>query len=133
MRDKYLPMLLSLPICNAWARYLPNISFFGIPLNPGPFTIKEHVIIIVIASVGSGPAYAVSVAPTWQIMSGCSVLFKLLQSLQTNIIAAQKVYYNQHPPFACEFYGFFCSPIRFIGRFLLTITQISGCCSCQRS
>ena len=66
LRDKTLPMLLSLPICKAWAHYLPNISVFGIPVNPGPFTIKEHVIItiIIMASVGSGPAYAVSVAPT---------------------------------------------------------------------
>jgi hypothetical protein len=62
-------MLLSLPICKAWARYLPNISFFGIPLNPGPFTIKEHVIITTMADVGLLPAYAVSVALTWQIMS----------------------------------------------------------------
>ena len=57
-------MLLSLPICKAWAYYLPNISVFGIPLNPGPFTIKEHVIITIMASVGSGPAYAVSEAST---------------------------------------------------------------------
>jgi hypothetical protein len=75
LRDKFFPMLLSLPICKAWARYLPNISFFGIPLNPGPFTINEHVIITIMAGVGSEPAYAVSVAPTWQIMSGlfCSI------------------------------------------------------------
>ena len=68
-------MLLSLPICKAWARYLPNISFFGISLNPGPFTIKEHVIITIMASIGARAAYAVSVAPIWQIMSGlfCSV------------------------------------------------------------
>jgi hypothetical protein len=68
-------MLLSLPICKGWARYLPNISFFGIPLNPGPFTIKEHVIITIMAGIGEGPAYAVSVAQTWQIMPGlfCSV------------------------------------------------------------
>ena len=71
-------MLLSFPICKAWARYLPNISFFGIPLNPGPFTIKEHVIITIMAGVGAGPAYAVSVAPTWQIMPG---LFCFIQSL----------------------------------------------------
>jgi OPT oligopeptide transporter protein len=73
-------MLLSLPICMAWARYMPNISFFGIPLNPGPFTIKEHVIITIMAEVGSNPAYAVSVAPTWQLCQGGSVLFELLQS-----------------------------------------------------
>ncbi|KAN0109004.1 OPT oligopeptide transporter [Russula decolorans] len=59
--NKYFPMLLSLPICKAWARYLPNISFFGIPLNPGPFTIKEHVIITIMAGVGAGPAYATDI------------------------------------------------------------------------
>ncbi|KAF8493699.1 OPT oligopeptide transporter protein-domain-containing protein [Russula emetica] len=76
--DQFVPMLLSLPIGKAWARYLPNISFFGIPLNPGPFTIKEHVIITIMAGVGAGPAYAIE------------------------IIAVQKVYYNQHPPFAYQ-------------------------------
>ncbi|KAF8493687.1 OPT oligopeptide transporter [Russula emetica] len=78
LRDKFFPMLLSLPIGKAWARYLPNISFFGIPLNPGPFTIKEHVIITIMADVGSDPAYA------------------------NDIIAVQKVFYNQHPPFAYQ-------------------------------
>ncbi|KAN0103573.1 oligopeptide transporter [Russula decolorans] len=76
--SQYFPMLLSLPICKAWARYLPNISFFGIPLNPGPFTIKEHVIITIMAGIGAGSAYA------------------------TDIIAVQKVFYNQHPPFAYQ-------------------------------
>ncbi|KAN0103685.1 oligopeptide transporter [Russula decolorans] len=76
--NQFFPMLLSLPICKAWARYLPNISFFGIPLNPGPFTIKEHVIITIMAGVGSEPAYA------------------------TEVIAVQKIFYNQHPPFAYQ-------------------------------
>jgi hypothetical protein len=80
MPDKIFPLQLSLPIGKAWARYMPNISFFGIPLNPGPFTIKEHVLITIMAGVGSGPAYAVSVAPTWQLCQGGSVLFKLIRS-----------------------------------------------------
>jgi hypothetical protein len=94
-------MLLSLPICKAWARYPPNISFFGIPLNPGPFTIKEHVIITVMAGIGAGPAYAVSVASNYVRV----VLFRSssYNLLQTDIIAVQKVFYNQHPPFACKF------------------------------
>ena len=67
-------MLLTLPICKAWARYLPNISLFGIPLNPGPFTIKEHVLITIMAGVGTSNGYAVS-SPNSAIMSGlfCSV------------------------------------------------------------
>ena len=69
LREKYVPLMLSLPICKAWARYLPNVSLFGIPLNPGPFTIKEHVIITVMVGVGFTSAYAVSIAPHWKIAS----------------------------------------------------------------
>ena len=54
-----VPLLLSYPIGKAWARYLPNVSLFGMSLNPGPFTIKEHVIITIMATVSDGPAYAV--------------------------------------------------------------------------
>jgi OPT oligopeptide transporter protein len=43
----------------AWARYMPNVSIFGMPLNPGPFTIKEHVIAMAMAGVGDGSAYGV--------------------------------------------------------------------------
>ena len=80
LRSKFLPQLLTLPICKAWARYLPNISFFGVPLNPGPFTVKEHVIITIMAAVGAETAYAISVAPTWQNYVGSFDLFELLQS-----------------------------------------------------
>jgi OPT oligopeptide transporter protein len=48
-------MLLSFPIGKAWARYMPNVSIFGISLNPGPFTIKEHVIVTVIATTNPYP------------------------------------------------------------------------------
>jgi hypothetical protein len=59
---KTVAILLTLPICKAWARFMPNISIFGLPLNPGPFYIKEHVIISVMAAVGVPSAYGVSVA-----------------------------------------------------------------------
>ncbi|KAF7792199.1 hypothetical protein EIP86_003232 [Pleurotus ostreatoroseus] len=52
--------LISFPIMRVWARFVPRVKIFGIALNPGPFTIKEHVIITVMANVGSGSAYAVS-------------------------------------------------------------------------
>ncbi|KAF7291148.1 OPT oligopeptide transporter [Mycena indigotica] len=63
--------LLTFPLGRAWARVLPNISIFGVQLNPGPFTIKEHVIITIMAGVGAGSAYA------------------------TDIVAVQRVYYDQ--------------------------------------
>jgi hypothetical protein len=39
--------LLSFPLGRLWAAYLPRIKVLGISLNPGPFTIKEHVLITV--------------------------------------------------------------------------------------
>ncbi|PPQ99373.1 hypothetical protein CVT24_009203 [Panaeolus cyanescens] len=63
--------LLIFPIGRAWARLVPNVSIFGLELNPGPFSIKEHVLATIMASVGAGSAYA------------------------TDIVAVQRVYYNQ--------------------------------------
>ena len=42
-----------------WARWMPRKRVFGLSLNPGPFNVKEHVIVTVMASVGAGSAYAV--------------------------------------------------------------------------
>ncbi|KAF8262026.1 OPT oligopeptide transporter protein-domain-containing protein [Lactarius quietus] len=72
------PLLVSFPIGKVWERYVPNVTLFGMELNPGPFTIKEHVIITIMSSVSSVPAYA------------------------TDIIAVQKVFYNQSPSFAYQ-------------------------------
>ncbi|EPQ50620.1 small oligopeptide transporter [Gloeophyllum trabeum ATCC 11539] len=63
--------LLSYPIGRLWAAVVPNVSVFGVRLNPGPFTVKEHVMVTIMANVGSQSAYA------------------------TDIIAVQRVYYNQ--------------------------------------
>ncbi|KAI9572533.1 OPT oligopeptide transporter protein-domain-containing protein [Boletus coccyginus] len=64
--------LVSFPLGKLWASYVPRKRIFGISLNPGPFSIKEHVLITIMASVGALPAYA------------------------TDIIAVQRVYYNQY-------------------------------------
>ncbi|KAH9840538.1 OPT oligopeptide transporter protein-domain-containing protein [Rhodofomes roseus] len=63
--------LLSFPVGRLWARLMPRVKFFGASLNPGPFTVKEHVLITIMATVGYSSAYA------------------------TDIIAVQRVYYNQ--------------------------------------
>ncbi|KZS90265.1 OPT oligopeptide transporter [Sistotremastrum niveocremeum HHB9708] len=63
--------LLSFPMGRAWARFMPDVTIFGIQVNRGPFTIKEHVLTTVMATVASGSAYA------------------------TDIVAVQRVYYNQ--------------------------------------
>ncbi|KAG0691921.1 OPT oligopeptide transporter [Suillus ampliporus] len=63
--------LLSFPMGRLWAAVVPNISVFGARLNQGPFTIKEHVLITIMATVGWQSAYA------------------------TDIIAVQRVFYGQ--------------------------------------
>ncbi|KAI0822100.1 small oligopeptide transporter [Trametes gibbosa] len=63
--------LLAFPIGRAWARFMPNVRIFGLQVNPGPFNVKEHVLITIMATVGYQSAYA------------------------TDIIAVQRVYYNQ--------------------------------------
>ncbi len=59
--EQIIPLLITFPIGKAWARFVPYVTLFGVELNPGPFTVKEHVIITMMASIGSGPAYAVSI------------------------------------------------------------------------
>lgn len=39
--------LLSFPMGRAAAAWLPDITIFGVRINPGPFTVKEHVLITV--------------------------------------------------------------------------------------
>ncbi|KAJ2936791.1 hypothetical protein H1R20_g315, partial [Candolleomyces eurysporus] len=53
--------LLTYPMGKAWASVVPNVKVFGLELNPGPFTIKEHVLVTIMASVGAGSAYATDV------------------------------------------------------------------------
>ncbi|EGO19602.1 hypothetical protein SERLADRAFT_453552 [Serpula lacrymans var. lacrymans S7.9] len=72
--------LLSFPIGRFWAAYLPQVQIFGVSLNPGPFTIKEHVLITIMASVGAQSAYA------------------------TDVIAVQRVYYNQYYNFSYQWF-----------------------------
>jgi len=63
--------LLSFPLGCLWARTVPGVRIFGVSLNPGPFSLKEHVLITVMATVSSSSAYA------------------------TDIIAVQRKYYGQ--------------------------------------
>jgi len=69
--SSYAAQLLAFPFGRAAAAFVPNWTIFGVRLNPGPFTVKEHVLVTIMATVGIGSAYA------------------------TDIIAVQRVYYNQ--------------------------------------
>lgn len=78
--ESVVGQLLSFPMGRALAYILPNWTIFGHSLNPGPFTVKEHVLITIMASVGSSSAYA------------------------TDIIAVQRVYYNQIYNFSYQWF-----------------------------
>ncbi|KAF8924111.1 hypothetical protein BGZ58_002143, partial [Dissophora ornata] len=71
--------LLSLPMGHIMARTLPtrqfNIFGYRCSLNPGPFSIKEHVLIGTMVACNSGTAYAV------------------------DIVILQKIWYNSEKPF----------------------------------
>lgn len=73
----YVGQLLAHPVGLLWAKYMPNRQFntFGLKwnLNPGPWNMKEHCLIVIMANVtfASGAPYS------------------------TDILLAQIAYYNQ--------------------------------------
>lgn len=67
----YFVILATYPLGHLMARHLPERTILGIDLNPGPFNLKEHVLISVIASSGGSSAYA------------------------SDIVAIMKLYYHQ--------------------------------------
>ena len=42
--------LLSFPMGKAWSRFFPNVKILGVSINPGPFSIKEHVEFIFVST-----------------------------------------------------------------------------------
>ncbi|KIP12223.1 hypothetical protein PHLGIDRAFT_32874 [Phlebiopsis gigantea 11061_1 CR5-6] len=70
--------LLSFPLVRLWARFMPRVKVFGVSINPGPFTIKEHVLITIMGGVGAQSAYA------------------------TDIIAVQRVFYHETKNFSYQ-------------------------------
>ncbi|KAH6897285.1 OPT oligopeptide transporter protein-domain-containing protein [Thelonectria olida] len=70
-----IAQIIAWPMGHGWAKWFPeSVSIFGrrISLNPGPFNVKEHAIIVVMASVSFSVAYA------------------------TDIILAQVIFYKQN-------------------------------------
>jgi len=74
--------LISLPIGKAFEKLLPTRKFktfkYVWSLNPGPFNVKEHVCITVIANVSVSGAYS------------------------TEIILAQRIFYGQKTPMSYQ-------------------------------
>ncbi|TFK47274.1 oligopeptide transporter [Heliocybe sulcata] len=60
--------LLTFPMGRIWERIMPRISIFGVSVNPGPFTMKEHVLVTIMASVGAPSAYATDIIVVQRVM-----------------------------------------------------------------
>ncbi|KAJ9314287.1 hypothetical protein DTO271D3_5516 [Paecilomyces variotii] len=104
----YVAQVVAYPVGLAWAKWMPAVEFkfFGIPcnLNPGPFTKKEHAVIVIMANAtfGGGAAYA------------------------TDVLLAQRAFYGEN--FGWAFEIFMCISTQMLGfgfagffhRFLVT-------------
>ncbi|USW52222.1 Putative oligopeptide transporter, OPT superfamily [Septoria linicola] len=88
--------LLSYPVGKAWEKFLPDIGFnlFGVrhSLNPGPFSKKEHMLITIMATVGSTlPSSRYIISTQFlekyfnQPYSG-SFLYQVLMALSTDLM-----------------------------------------------
>ncbi|KIJ32419.1 hypothetical protein M422DRAFT_76535 [Sphaerobolus stellatus SS14] len=72
--------LLFFPVGRFWAYAMPKRKIFGVQLNPGPFSVKEHVLVTIMATVGGSSAYA------------------------TDIVAVQRVFYNEQFNFSYQWF-----------------------------
>ncbi|KAJ7292102.1 OPT oligopeptide transporter [Mycena rebaudengoi] len=85
-----------------WARFLPNVKLFGIALNPGPFSIKEHVLITIMAGVGAGSAYATDIVLPPSLFPSFPIAVSSHLDVNDLLIAVQRVYYNQQYNFGYQ-------------------------------
>ncbi|KAL0945618.1 hypothetical protein HGRIS_014773 [Hohenbuehelia grisea] len=80
--------LVSYPMGRAWAKWMPRWSIMGLPLNPGPFNIKEHVLILIISSVNSDAAYANDIFAVQRLVYGqnFNFIYQWLVVMSTQLI-----------------------------------------------
>ncbi|KAI9166700.1 Sexual differentiation process protein isp4 [Paramyrothecium foliicola] len=84
-----IAQIIAWPMGHGWAKFMPTREFdiFGsrISLNPGPFNIKEHAIIVVMASVSFSVAYATDIilAQLVYYKQDFGVMFQLLLTIST--------------------------------------------------
>lgn len=62
----FVSAIIAWPLGRLWDQVVPNITVFGLPLNPSPFNLKEHALITIMASVsfGEGAAYMTDIVIT---------------------------------------------------------------------
>lgn len=81
--------IIAWPIGRAWEKFMPQkqYSFLGIRwnLNPGPFNVKEHTVIVVMANVSFSVAYATDIILAQMVFykQDFGMLFQLLLTVST--------------------------------------------------
>lgn len=84
-----IAQIIAWPFGRAWEKVVPNrqINIFGLrcDLNPGPFNIKEHSIIVVMASVSFSVAYATDIILAQLVFykQNFGVVFQLILTIST--------------------------------------------------
>ena len=81
------------PLGRLMAAALPERAFFRVTryeftLNPGPFNVKEHVLITIFANAGAGTVYAIHVVTAVRVFYGKNLTFfvSLLVVLTTQVL-----------------------------------------------
>ena len=80
-----IAQVVAWPMGHAWARLVPDWDVLGVRLNPGKFNIKEHSVIVVMASVSFGVAYATDIILAQLVFykQDFGVVFQLLLTIST--------------------------------------------------
>ncbi|CAH0052080.1 unnamed protein product [Clonostachys rhizophaga] len=85
-----IAQIVAWPLGHGWAKYFPNVKIpLGkttcIELNPGPFNVKEHAIIVVMASVSFSVAYATDIilAQVHFYKQDFGLIFQLILTIST--------------------------------------------------
>ncbi|KAM0436921.1 hypothetical protein ACHAPT_002634 [Fusarium lateritium] len=87
-----IAQIIAWPMGHGWARFVPDREFntFGVrwTLNPGPFNIKEHAIIVVMASVSFSVAYATDIILAQLVFykQNFGITFQLLLTISTQSV-----------------------------------------------
>lgn len=87
-----IAQIVAWPMGHGWAKFMPEREFttFGITwtLNPGPFNVKEHAIIVVMASVSFSVAYATDIILAQVIFykQDFGIIFQLLLTISTQSV-----------------------------------------------
>ncbi|CVK88654.1 probable isp4 protein [Fusarium mangiferae] len=87
-----IAQIVAWPMGHGWSKFVSNREFntFGITwtLNPGPFNVKEHAIIVVMASVSFSVAYATDIILAQVVFykQDFGLVFQLLLTISTQSV-----------------------------------------------